>query len=187
MSTCILSIDTCLLAICERGLDDSSHVSPLHLPTTCIHSTFSTVARLLFGIFSILIIATCLDAHCARGIDDSVHESPLPTVCTTLTLAFAMVLLFLLSDLNVTESSTDSTLIWLLSSLAVHAVAGCLSKSEGHLYCLFTTPFDGVLVLKTLMSPLVQLAPLSGPCLVPQVQVGIRETRLYHPRSGTLP
>ena len=49
LSTCIMSIDTCLLAICERGLDDSSHVSPLHLPTTCIHSTFSIVARLLFG------------------------------------------------------------------------------------------------------------------------------------------
>ena len=78
MSTCILSIDTCLLAICERGLDDSSHVSPLHLPTTCTHSTFSTVACLLIGIFSILIVATCLDAHGALGLDDFVYNSPLP-------------------------------------------------------------------------------------------------------------
>ena len=131
LSTCIMSIDTCLLAICERGIDDSSHVSPLHLPITCIHSTFSIVARLLFGIFSILIVATCLDAHCARGIDDSVHESPLPTVCTSLTLAFAIALLLSLRDLSVTESSTDSTLFRLLST-GSHAVAGCLGKSEGH-------------------------------------------------------
>ena len=37
------------------------------------------------------------------------------------------------------------------------------------------------------MSPLGQLAPLSGPFLGPQVQAGIRETRLYHARFGTLP
>ena len=90
LSTCIMSIDTCLLAICERGLDDSSHVSPLHLPTTCIHSTFSIVARLLFGILSILIVATCLDVHGALGLDDFVYNSPLPTACTSSTLAFAI-------------------------------------------------------------------------------------------------
>ena len=121
MSTCILSIDICLLAICERGIDDSSHVSPLHLPTTCTHSTFSTVACLLFGIFSILIVATCLDAHGALGLDDFVYNSPLPTACTSSTLAFAIALLVSLHDLSVTESSTDSTLIWLFSSLALLA------------------------------------------------------------------
>ena len=131
LSTCIMSIDTCLLAICERGLDDSSHVSPLHLPTTCIHSTFSIVARLLFGIFSILIVATCLEVHSALGLDDFVYNSPLPTACTSSTLAFAIVLLLLLSDLSVTESSTDSTLTSAVFT-GSHAMAGCLSKSEGH-------------------------------------------------------
>ena len=121
MSTCILSFDTCLLAICERGLDDSSHVSPLHLPITCTHSTFSTFACCLFDTCCVLIFATCLDAHCALGLDDSIHKSPLPTACTSSTLAFAIVLLLLLSDLSVTESLADSTLIWLFSSLVLLA------------------------------------------------------------------
>ena len=34
------------------------------------------------------------------------------------------------------------------------------------------------------MSPSVQLVPLSRPFLRPQVQVGVRETRLYDPCSG---
>ena len=72
MSTCILSIDTCLCATCVLEFDGSTSVSPLHAPNTCTHSTFSTVACLLFGIFSILIVATCLDAHCALGLDDFV-------------------------------------------------------------------------------------------------------------------
>ena len=122
MSTCILSTDTCLLAICECGLDDSSHVSPLHAPNTCTHSTFSTVAaRLLFGIFSILIVATCLDARGALGLDNFVYNSPLPIACASSTLAFAIALLVSLHDLSVTESSTDSTLIWLFSSLVLLA------------------------------------------------------------------
>ena len=97
----------CLHAICERGLDDSSHVSPLHAPNACTHSTFSTVARLLFGIFSVLTFATCLDAHCARGLDDSVHESLLPAVCITFTLAVAIALLLSLYDLSVTERGSS--------------------------------------------------------------------------------
>ena len=36
-------------------------------------------------------------------------------------LAYAIVLLFLLSDLSATESSTDSPLIWLFSLLALLA------------------------------------------------------------------
>ena len=136
MSTCILSIDTCLLAICERGLDDSSHVSPLHLPTTCIHSTFSIGARLLFGIFSILIVATCLDAHGALGLDDFVYNSPLPIACTSSTLAFAIALLVSLHDLSVTESSTDSTLFRLLL-LAVMLWQDASAKVKGILLSLY--------------------------------------------------
>ena len=136
LSTCIMSIDTCLLAICERGLDDSSHVSPLHLPTTCIHSTFSIVAHLLFGVFSILIVATCLDVHSALGLDDFVYNSPLPIACTSSTLAFAIVLLLLLSDLNVTESSTDSTLIWLFS-LVVMLWQDASARVKGILLSLY--------------------------------------------------
>ena len=136
VSTCILSIDTCLLAICERGVDDASHVSPLHLPTTCIHSTFSTVACFLFGIFSILIVATCLDAHGALGLDDFVYNSPLPTACTSSTLAFAIALLVSLHDLSVTESSTDSTLFRLLL-LAVMLWQDALAKVKGILLSLY--------------------------------------------------
>ena len=44
------------------------------------------------------------------GLDDSIHKSPLPIACTSFTLAFAIGLTLLLSDLSVTESSTDSTL-----------------------------------------------------------------------------
>ena len=130
MSTYILSIDACLFAICECGLDDSSHESPLHLPNTCTHSTFSTVARLLFGIDSILIVATCLDARGARGLDDFVYNSPLPIDCASSALAFAIALLVSLHDLSVTESSTDSTLS--AAFTGSHAMAGCLSQSEGH-------------------------------------------------------
>ena len=121
LSTCILSIDACLLAICERGLDDSSHVSPLRAPNTCTHSTFSTVAHLLFDACCVLIVATCLDAHGALGLDDFVYNSPLPTACTSSTLAFAIALLVSLHDLSVTESSTDSTLHWLCSLLTLLA------------------------------------------------------------------
>ena len=121
--TCILSIDTCLCATCVRELDDSSHVSPLHLLTICMHSTFSlgACACHLFDICCVLTFATCMDAHCALGLDDSIHKSPLPIACTSSTLAFAIVLTLLLSDLSVTESSTDSTLNWLFSSLALLA------------------------------------------------------------------
>ena len=156
-------------ATCVLEFDDSTSESPLSLLTICTHSTFSLAARYLFDTCCVLTFATCLDAHCARGFDDSVHKSLLHTVCATFTLAFAIVLLFLLSDLSVTESSTDSTLIWLLSLLALLAAMlwqRCLSNSEGHFTVTFTTLFDGVLLLKTLMSP-VQLAPLSGPFLEP--------------------
>ena len=121
MSTCILSIDTCLCATCVLEFDGSTSESPLSLLTTCTHSTFSTVACLLCGIFSILIVATCLDAHGALGLGDFVYNSPLPTACTSSTLACAIALLVSLHDLSVTESSTDSTLIWLFSSLALLA------------------------------------------------------------------
>ena len=136
LSTCIMSIDTCLLAICERGLDDSSHVSPLHLPTTCIHSTFSIVARLLFGIFSILIVATCMDAHSALGLDDFVDNSPLPTACTSSTLAFAIALLVSLHDLSVTESPMDSTLFRLFL-LAVMLWQDASARVKGILLSLY--------------------------------------------------
>ena len=127
LSTCILSIDACLSATSVHGSDDSSQ-SPL--PNACTHSTFSIVARLRFGIFSMLIVATCLDAHGARGLDDFVYNNLVPIVCNlsaTFTLAFALVLLLLLRGLSI----TDSTLIWLFSSLC-NAMAGCLSQSEGH-------------------------------------------------------
>ena len=116
MSTCILSIDTCLCATCVRELDDSTSESPLPLLTICMHSTFSLgCACHLFDTCCVLTFATCLDVHCALGLDDSIHKSPLPIACTSSTLAFAIVLLLLLSDLSVTESSTDSTLNWLFS------------------------------------------------------------------------
>ena len=110
--TCILSIDTCLCATCVRELDDSISESPLHLLTICMHSTFSlgACACHLFDICCVLTFATCMDAHCALGLDDSIHKSPLPIACTSFTLAFAIGLTLLLSDLSVTESSTDSTL-----------------------------------------------------------------------------
>ena len=119
--TCILSIDACLCATCVRELDDSTSESPLHLLTICIHSTFLLGACHLFDTCCVLTLATCLDAHCARGLDDSFLESPLPIACTSSTLAFATAPLVSLHDLSVTESSTDSTLIWLFSSLALLA------------------------------------------------------------------
>ena len=122
--TCILSIDTCFcVQLAFRELDDSSHVSPLHLLTICMHSTFSldACACHLFDICCFLTFATCMDAHCALGLDDSIQKSPLPIACTSSTLAFAIGLTLLLSDLSVTESSTDSTLNWLSSSLALLA------------------------------------------------------------------
>ena len=115
--TCILSIDTCLCATCVRELDDSTSESPLPLLTICIHSTFSLGACHLFDTCGVLTFATCLDAHCARGVDDSIHKSLSPIACASSILAFAIVLLLLLSDLSVTESSTDSTLKWLSSLL----------------------------------------------------------------------
>ena len=52
MSTCILSIDTCLLAICERGLDDSSHVSLYMHPTLAL----TRPSRLLLVYFLALLL-----------------------------------------------------------------------------------------------------------------------------------
>ena len=117
--------------------------SPLPLFTTCTHSTFSLTAHCLFDTCCVVTFATCLDAHCARGLDDSVHKNPLRTVCTTSTLAFATVLLFLRRDLSVTESSTDSTLVWLLCLLALLAAMlrhDALARVKGillSLYCSF--------------------------------------------------
>ena len=118
-STCILSTDTCLCATCVLEFDGSTSESPLSVLTICTHSTFSLAARYLFDTCCVLIVATCLDAHGARGLDDFVHNNPLPAACTT--LAYAIVLLVSLYDLSVTESSTDSTLHWLFSLLALLA------------------------------------------------------------------
>ena len=139
--TCILPIDTCLSATSVHGSDDSTHESPL--PNACTHSTFSLAARYLFDTCCVLTFATCLDVHCARGLHVSVHERLLATVCTTFTLAVAIALLLLLSDLSVTESSTDSTLIWLFSSVALLATMlghDALAEVKGillHLYNSF--------------------------------------------------
>ena len=148
--TCILSIDTCLCATCVRELDDSTSESPLHLLTICMHSTFSLGACHLFDTCCVLTFATCLDVHCALGLDDSIHKSPLPIACTSSTLAFAIVLL-LLHDLSVTESSTDSTLSWLSSSLALLAamlwhdalalVERCLYTLTNLVYLTFAAHF----------------------------------------------
>ena len=178
MSTCILSIDTCLRATSVHGSDDSSQ-SPLL--NACTHSTFSTLACCFFDIYLPLAFVTCSCVWHAWFSDDFKHDSPLRT-CIHFTLLSAFALLVSLHD----ESSMG------LNSLSAgfywQSCYGKMPQQEWRaFYCLFTTLFDGVLLLKTLMSPLVQLAPLSGPFLVPQVQVGIRETRLYHPRSGTLP
>ena len=81
-----------------------------------------------------MIVATCLDAHGACGLDDFVYNNPLPTACTSSTLAFAIALLVSLYDLSVTESSTDSTLNWLFSLLAVLAAMlwhDALAKVKG--------------------------------------------------------
>ena len=112
--TCIFPIDTCLLAICERGLDDSSHVSPLHLPTTCIHSTFSTLACCFFDIYLPLAFVTCSCVWHAWFSDDFTHDNPLRTCIHFYTLVSACALLVSLHDLGVAESSKDSTLFRLL-------------------------------------------------------------------------
>ena len=156
MSTCILSIDACLLAICERGLDDSSHVSPLHLHTTCIHSTFSIVACHLFDTCCVLTFATCLDAHCALGLDDSIHKSPLSIACASSTLTFAIVLLLLLSDLRVAESSTDSTLMWLFSLLPLLAAmlwCDALATVKGRLTLYHLVPCFAYIVYALHLPP----------------------------------
>ena len=182
-STYTLSIDICLRATCILEFDDSSSESPLSLLAICTHSTFSLAARYLFDTCCVLTLATCLGAHCALGLDDSVHKSLLPTVCTTFTLAFAIVLLLLLSDLSVTESSTDSTLIWLLSllvSLAAVLWQDALARVKGILLHLYNS-------FQRSASPQDFVESLRATCAFCQVQAGIRETRLYHPHSGTLP
>ena len=139
-SACILSIDTCLCATCVLEFDGSTSESPLSLLTICTHSTFSLAACYLFDNGCVLTFATCLDAHCACGLDDSIHKSPLPTACASSTLAFEIVLLLFLCDLIVTESSTDSALIWLFSSLTLLAAMlgrDAVAKVKGillHLY-----------------------------------------------------
>ena len=143
--TCILSIDTCLCATCVREFGDSTSESPLPLLTICMHSTFSlgACACHLFDICCVLTFATCMDAHCARGLDDSFLESPLPNACTSSTLAFAIVLSLLLSDLSVTESSTDSTLKWLFSLFPLLAATpwyDTLAKVKGRLTLYHLVP-----------------------------------------------
>ena len=156
--TCILSIDTCLCATCVREFDDSTHESPLHLLTICMHSTFSLDACTchLFDICCVLTFATCMDAHCALGLDDSIHKSPLPIACTSFTLAFAIGLTLLLSDLSVTESSTDSTLNWLFSSLALLAATlwyDTLATVKGRLILYYLVPCFAYIVYALHLPP----------------------------------
>ena len=170
---CILSIDTCLCATCVRELDDSSHVSPLHLLTICMHSTFSlgACACQLFDIGCVLTFATCMDAHCALGLDDSIHKSPLPIACTSPTLAFAIVLLLLLSDLSVTESSTDSTLMWLFSLLPLLAATlwyDTLATMKGRL-TLYHLGLCFACVVYALHLPLHMYGMESSPLPTPRI------------------
>ena len=156
--TCILSIDTCLCATCVREFDDSTSESPLHLLTICMHSTFSldACACHLFEICCVLTFATCMDAHCALGLDDSIHKSPLPIACTSFTLAFAIGLTLLLSDLSVTESSTDSTLNWLFSSLALLAATlwyDTLATVKGRLILYYLVPCFAYIVYALHLPP----------------------------------
>ena len=123
MSTCILSIDTCLRATSIHGSDDSSQ-SPLL--NACTHSTFSTLACCFFDIYLPLAFVTCSCVWHAWFSDDFTHDSPLRT-CIHFTLLSAFALLVSLHD----ESSMDSTLFRLVFT-GSHAVAGCLSKTEGH-------------------------------------------------------
>ena len=156
--TCILSIDTCLCAACVREFDDSTSKSPLHLLTSCMHSTFSLGACTchLFEIRCVLTFATCMDAHCALGLDDSIHKSPLPIPCTSSTLAFTIGLTLLLSDLSVTESSTDSTLNWLFSSLASLAATlwyDTLATVKGRLILYYLVPCFAYIVYALHLPP----------------------------------
>ena len=141
-STCILSIDASLYATCVLELDDSASSESLSLLTICTQSTVSLAACYLCDTCCVLTFDTCLDAHCAHGFDDSVHKSILNTVSTIFTLASAIVQLFLLSDLSVTESSTDSTLIWLFSLVAVLAAMlwhDALARVKGILLYLYNS------------------------------------------------
>ena len=115
-----------------------------------------------------MTFATCLDVHCALGLDDSIHKSPLPIACTSPTLAFATVLL-LLSDLSVTESSTDSTLIWLFSALVLLAAMlwrDALATVKGRLTLYHLVPCFAYIVYALHLPPHmygVESSPLPTP------------------------
>ena len=104
------------------------------------------------------------------------HSRRSSTHMHSFTLASAFASLVSLHDLSVTKSSTDSTFIWLFSLLALLAAMlwqDALATVKGILVSFYSF-FRWSVSPKTVLSP-VQLAKLSGPCLVPQVRVGIQK------------